>query len=56
MKLDDDIVELQAWDAIRVAPETVRAREAGPNGAEMILFGAPQSEGDSELLREWWSD
>jgi mannose-6-phosphate isomerase-like protein (cupin superfamily) len=56
MKLDDDVVELQAWDAIRVSPQTVRAREAGPNGAEMILFGAPQVEGDGELVREWWTD
>ena len=56
MKLDDDVVELQAWDAIRISPQTVRAREAGPNGAEMILFGAPQAEGDSELLHEWWTD
>ena len=56
MKLDDDIVELRAWDAIRIAPQTVRAREAGPNGAEMLLIGAPQTERDSELMREWWTD
>jgi mannose-6-phosphate isomerase-like protein (cupin superfamily) len=56
MKLDDDVVELRPWDAVRIPPQTVRAREAGPNGAEMILFGAPQAEGDSELLREWWTD
>ena len=56
MKLDDEVLELRAWDAIRIAPQTVRAREAGPNGAEMLLFGAPQAEGDSELLREWWTD
>jgi mannose-6-phosphate isomerase-like protein (cupin superfamily) len=56
MKLDDDIVELRAWDAIRIQPGTARAREAGPNGAEVLLFGAPQAEGDAELLREWWTD
>jgi mannose-6-phosphate isomerase-like protein (cupin superfamily) len=56
MKLDDEIVELRAWDAIRIPPQTVRGREAGPNGAEMLLFGAPQAEGDGELLREWWTD
>lgn len=56
MKLGDDIVELRAWDAVRIPPQTVRAREAGPNGVEMLLFGAPQAERDSELLREWWSD
>jgi mannose-6-phosphate isomerase-like protein (cupin superfamily) len=56
MKLDDEIVELRAWDAIRIAPRTVRGREAGPNGAEVLLFGAPQAEGDADLLREWWTD
>jgi mannose-6-phosphate isomerase-like protein (cupin superfamily) len=56
IKLDDEIVELRAWDAIRIRPETIRSREGGPNGAEMILFGAPQAEGDGELLREWWTD
>jgi mannose-6-phosphate isomerase-like protein (cupin superfamily) len=56
MKLDDEIVELRAWDAVRIAPQTVRSREAGPNGAEMLLFGAPQVEGDGELLKEWWTD
>jgi mannose-6-phosphate isomerase-like protein (cupin superfamily) len=56
MKLDDDMVELRAWDAIRIAPATVRGREAGPNGAEVLLFGAPQAEGDADLLREWWTD
>ena len=56
MKLDDEIVELRQWDAVRIPPGTVRCREAGPNGAEMLLFGAPQAEGDGELLRDWWSD
>ena len=56
MKLDDEIVELRAWDAVRIPPNVVRGREAGPNGAEMLLFGAPQTEGDSELMREWWTD
>ena len=30
MKLDDDIVELTPWTAVRVAPTTMRALEAGP--------------------------
>jgi mannose-6-phosphate isomerase-like protein (cupin superfamily) len=57
MKLDDDVVELHAWDAIRVRPGTMRCREAGPNGAEMILVGAPQTEGaDGEIVQDWWTD
>lgn len=55
VKLDDEIVELQAWDAIRIAPPTMRCREAGPNGAEMLLVGAPQAQGDGELVQDWWA-
>ncbi len=56
MKLDDDIVELHAWDAIRVAPATVRCPEAGPNGAEIVVFGSPAGDdSDVEMLRGWWS-
>ncbi len=56
MKLDDDVVELGPWDAVRIAPETVRSREAGPNGAELLLFGAPQAQGDGEVLSDWWTE
>ena len=29
LKLDDDVVELKRWDAVRIAPDTVRNVEAG---------------------------
>ena len=32
MRLDDEIVELNQWDIIRVAPETIRGLEGGPDG------------------------
>ena len=57
MKLDDEIVELKQWDAVRVAGETMRNFEAGPDGAEILAFGAPRTEpGDGELTPGWWSD
>ena len=56
IKLDDEIVELGQWDSVRIPPGTVRCREAGPNGAELLLFGAPQAAGDGEVLKEWWTD
>src|SRR5438477_5265835 len=31
LKLDDDIVEMQPWDAVRIAKETMRNFEAGPD-------------------------
>ena len=53
--LDDDVVELQTLDAIRVAPEVTRAFEAGPSGLDLIVFG-PRCDGDGEVLMGWWAD
>ena len=56
-KLDDDIVELQPLHAVRIAPDTMRALEAGPEGAEYIAIGAPNTgPGDGEIVMGWWSD
>ena len=56
MKLDDDIVDVRPWDAIRVAPATIRAFEAGPQGLEYLAFGAPIGEqSDGEIIQDWWS-
>jgi len=45
MLLDDEVIELRQWDVVRVAPEVVRAFEAGPDGLEMIAVGGPKPEG-----------
>lgn len=58
VKLDDDVVELKAWDAVRVPPAVVRAFEAGADGAEILAFGAPNTGaagGDADMLPNWWS-
>lgn len=55
VKLDDRIEELRAMDAIRVAPEVVRAFEAGPQGMELLVFG-PRHAGDGEILQgDFWA-
>src|SRR5436189_5299182 len=41
MKLDDEIVELKQWDAVRVPAGVWRGYEAGPAGLEMLVMGAP---------------
>jgi len=57
VKLDDEVLELGPWDAVRIAKETVRNVEAGPEGAELILFAAPKTgAGDAEFEPEWWTD
>jgi len=55
MKLDDEIIEVEALDAIRVAPAVTRAFEAGPEGIEVLAVGA-RHDGDGEIFPGWWSD
>jgi len=57
MKLDDEIVDLKQWDALRVPAEVTRGFEAGPDGAEIVAFGAPSTENqDAEMVQDWWTD
>ena len=60
MKLDDEIVELKQWDAVRVPPGTWRGYEAGPNGLEILVVGAPNlgedRREDVDGQRDWWAD
>lgn len=55
MKLDDEIIEVERLDAIRVSPEVIRAFEAGPEGIEVLAAGA-RHDGDGEVFPGWWSD
>jgi mannose-6-phosphate isomerase-like protein (cupin superfamily) len=55
IKVDDEELALGTFDAIRLAPQVVRALEGGPEGAEVIAFGAPSNENkDVEMLPGWW--
>jgi mannose-6-phosphate isomerase-like protein (cupin superfamily) len=55
VKLDDDIVELQPFDAVRIAPGVMRCVEAGSDGAELVLFGAQlEDPPDTEMVQGWW--
>jgi mannose-6-phosphate isomerase-like protein (cupin superfamily) len=57
VKVDDEVVELQPWDAIRIPPGTMRGLEAGPEGAEVVAFGAPNTQNaDVEMTPGWWMD
>lgn len=54
VKLDDDLVDLAPRDAVRVSPGTARSFEAGPDGLEVLIFGA-RFEGDGEIVPDFWS-
>jgi mannose-6-phosphate isomerase-like protein (cupin superfamily) len=55
LKLDDEIIEVETLDAIRIAPGVTRAFEAGPGGIEVLAVG-PRLDGDGEVIQGWWSD
>lgn len=55
-KLDDEIVDVAEWDVIRVAPEVMRAFEAGPDGLDVLCVGGRRPEGgDTEREEAFWT-
>ena len=57
VKVGDDVHELKQWDAVRVAKDTLRGFEGGPDGAEIIAVGAPNTgPGDADMTQEFWPD
>ena len=57
LKLDDEVLDLKPFDAVRIGKDTLRNLEAGPDGAEVILFGAPNTgPGDAKMIPDWWTD
>jgi mannose-6-phosphate isomerase-like protein (cupin superfamily) len=60
MKIDEELVELEEWDAVRVPPGMWRGYEAGPTGLEILVVGAPNlgedPREDVDGRRDWWAD
>jgi quercetin dioxygenase-like cupin family protein len=55
--LDGEVHELREWDVVRVAPEVVRAFEAGPEGLDLIAVGGPKPvDGDGVMGSAAWPD
>ena len=57
LKLGDEVVEVGRWDAVRIAPEVTRGVEAGPEGLELVAFGAPNTGlQDAKQEMGWWAE
>lgn len=55
--LDEQVIELHHWDVVRVAPEVVRAFEAGADGLDIIAVGGPKpADGDGVMAAAAWPD
>jgi uncharacterized cupin superfamily protein len=53
VKLDDELVDLEPFDAVRVGPGVTRAFQADDHGLEVLIFG-PHVESDTELVEDFW--
>jgi quercetin dioxygenase-like cupin family protein len=53
IKLDDELRDVRALDAIRIGPDAARALEAGPDGLEFLAFG-PHHDADGEPVDDPW--
>ena len=52
LKLGDEILELGAWDAVRLVERSIKKPLS-----ELLLFGAPRvPPGDAVTERDWWTD
>jgi mannose-6-phosphate isomerase-like protein (cupin superfamily) len=56
IKVEDEVVDVEEWDAIRFDKDTMRNVEAGPDGIEYLAFGAGDDPLDAEMVQNWWSD
>ena len=57
IKLDDEVVDLNQWDAVRIEKDTMRCVEAGADGIEFIAIGAPyDGSNDAQMVQGWWAD
>ena len=55
IKLEDEVHELEPWTAVRMSKDVTRGVEAGPEGAEFLLVGAPNTgPGDANIVQDWW--
>jgi mannose-6-phosphate isomerase-like protein (cupin superfamily) len=55
--VDDEIVGLDQWDALRIPAGAMHAMEGGPDGAEILAFGAPNTENkDADMKPGWWPE
>jgi uncharacterized cupin superfamily protein len=55
--VDDEVVVLSQWDALRIPAGAMHAMQGGSDGAEILAFGAPNTENkDAEMKPGWWPE
>lgn len=57
LRIEDEILDLQPMDLVRVEPQLMRAWESGPEGMELLAIGGTRPpDGDGKMVADWWTD
>jgi mannose-6-phosphate isomerase-like protein (cupin superfamily) len=56
IKVDEEVIEVGEWDAVRFDADTMRNVEAGPDGIEYLAFGAGDDPTEVQMTPSWWTD
>ncbi len=54
-QINDDVVDVVAYDIVYCPANTMREWEAGPDGMEVLAFGQHTDGENTEMDREFWS-
>ncbi len=55
-RVQDDVFDVGPRDVVYCAPGAMRAWEAGPDGLEMLAFGAHAEGEELHMEQGWWTD
>jgi mannose-6-phosphate isomerase-like protein (cupin superfamily) len=55
-RVKDEIVDVGPRDIVYCPADTMREWEAGPDGMELLAFGAHTEGENTEMRRDFWPD
>ena len=55
-RIGEDTIDVAERDVVYVPAETMREFEAGPDGLEMVAFGAHREGENTDMNPEFWKD
>jgi len=56
VKVDDEVVDLQPLDAVRLSPGVTRQFAAGSDEDLQIIVFGPHHDSDGEIVQDFWTD